>query len=280
MATHTVRREVLGPWSLEISREFWEGFAPAALSGQTRDGTLTTVFRVDADWSSARSSVVQRDQVAELSVTGDGDLDAAADQVARFLALDIDARSWPDIGERDPVIGRAQQQLPGLRPCGFHSAYEAAAWSVLSQRVRVVEAARMRTNIIDRYGDDGAFPAPDRLTGLDIDLPGRKTEYLAAVAEAALDGRLDTAALRAMAPDDAMQSVQEIKGIGPFAAGLIVLRGANAPDALPPNERRLESEVATQYGDDRSLPDVAELWRPFRTWAAVYLRALRERRGD
>lgn len=31
----------------------------------------------------------------------------------------------------DAVIAGAQA-LPGLRPCGFHSPYEAAAWSVLA----------------------------------------------------------------------------------------------------------------------------------------------------
>jgi len=70
-------------------------------------------------------------------VTGDGDLDAAAAQASRFLALDVDGRGWPEVGRRDPVIAGAQARLPGLRPCGFHSPYEAAAWSVLAQRLRV-----------------------------------------------------------------------------------------------------------------------------------------------
>jgi hypothetical protein len=55
-------------------------------------------------------------------------------------------------------------------------------------------------------------------------------------------------------------------------------RGANAPDALPRHERRLEAEVAEQYGPDRRLADVSEAWRPYRTWAAVHLRARREQR--
>jgi DNA-3-methyladenine glycosylase II len=75
-----------------------------------------------------------------------------------------------------------------------------------------------------------------------------------------------------------VDAVQAIKGIGPFAAELVVVRGANAPDALPRHERRLSAEVAERYGDGRTLEEVAEAWRPFRTWASVHLRALRERR--
>jgi DNA-3-methyladenine glycosylase II len=36
--------------------------------------------------------------------------------------------------------------------------------------------------------------------------------------------------------------------------------------------------VAHRYGAGRSLEEVARVWRPYRTWAAVHLRALRERR--
>ncbi len=273
MRRHAVDAEVLGPWSLTTSRAFWEGFSPSALVGQRAGDGIRTVFRVEADWSRAEAQVTQRGNLATISLAGGGDLQAATDQVRRFLSLDVDARGWPDVACRDPVIADAQAQLPGLRPCGFHSPYEAAAWSVLSQRVRIVQAARLRRDLVDRHGEGGAFPTPRVLRALDPDLPGRKTEYLHAVADAALDGRLDGNALRAVDPDDALRSVQEIKGLGPFAAELVVLRGANAPDVLPRNERHLDAEIVERYGTDRTLAEVSEAWRPYRTWATVHLRA-------
>ncbi len=278
MSRHTIKPQVLGPWSLTTSRAFWEGFSPSALADQGPGDRLHTVFRVEADWSRAVADVTQNGDVAQITLTGDGDLDAAAAQVRQFLALDIDARGWPDVGRRDPVIAEAQAQLPGLRPCGFHSPYEAAAWSVLSQRIRITQAARLRNDLVERHGDDGAFPAPRHLRTLDLDLPGRKTEYLRAVADAALEGRLDGAALRALEPDDAIRAVQEIRGLGSFAAELVVLRGANAPDVLPRNKRRLDTEIAERYGPDRALAEISTAWRPYRSWAAVHLRALREQR--
>jgi DNA-3-methyladenine glycosylase II len=278
MRTHTVNRQVRGPWSLATSREFWEGFTPAALGGRSEPDTLSTVYRVEADWSRAEAKVTQRKSTATIVVTGGGDLGEAADQAARFLALDVDGRGWIDVARRDQVIAEAQHELPGLRPCGFHSPYEAAAWAVLSQRLRIVQAARLRAEIIDRHGDRGAFPSPEALLRLDLDLPGRKGEYLRAVAAAALDGQLDGNALRSMDPGQAVQAVQEVKGLGPFAAELVVLRGANIPDGLPAHERRLEAEITERYGPGRTLGEVSAAWRPFRTWAAVHLRALRERR--
>ncbi|MBO1755918.1 DNA-3-methyladenine glycosylase [Allobranchiibius sp. CTAmp26] len=277
MRTLTNEYDVRGPWSLATSRRFWEGFTPAALAPQAAD-SLSTVFRVEADWSWADTEVTQQDGSAVVTVRGDGDLDAAAAQVTRFLCLDVDAERWPDVGGRDPVIADAQRQLPGLRPCGFHSPYEAAAWAVLSQRVRIVQAARLRTGIIDEVGDEGAFPSPRRLRSADLDLPGRKSEYLRAVADAALAGALDTVTLRAVDAEEAKLRVQQIKGIGPFAAELVVLRGANVPDAVPAHEHRLEAEITERYGEDATLDEVSLAWRPFRTWACVLLRAMREDR--
>ena len=222
--------------------------------------------------------MTQAGDTVRMALAGDGDLDAAAAQVCRFLALDVDGRGWPEVGRRDAVIADAQARLAGLRPCGFHSPYEAAAWSVLSQRLRIVQAARLRAELIARLGEDGAFPPPHALARLDLDLPGRKGEYLRAVAEAALDGLLDGTALRALDPGEAVLRVQQVKGLGPFAAELVVLRGANAPDGLPSHERRLDAEIGERYGAGRSLADVSEAWRPYRTWAAVHLRALREQR--
>ncbi len=176
------------------------------------------------------------------------------------------------------MIADAQQRLAGLRPCGFHSPYEAAAWAVLSQRIQIGQAAALRQGLIRQHGDDGAFPSPHTLHRVDLDLPGRKAEYLHAVAVAALDGQLDGAALRSAEPPDALRQVQAIKGLGPFAAELVVIRGANAPDVMPQNEPRLSAEIAEQYGPSRPVADIVEAWKPFRSWAAVLLRALREYR--
>jgi DNA-3-methyladenine glycosylase II len=278
MTQHTTMHAVAGPWSLATSRAFWEGFAPATLADQGEAAELRTVFLVDDDWSRAAATVRQEGSAARITVTGDGDLHAAAAQTARYLSLDVDGQGWPAVGDRDRVIGAAQERLPGLRPCGFHSPYEAATWAVLSQRLRITQAARLRSDLIRRHGHDGAVPTPDRLRALELDLPGRKVEYLRAVADAALDGLLNGSRLRHLDPEAAVAQVQQIKGLGPFAAELVVIRGANHPDALPHHEARLDAEIVEQYGPGTTLNEIAPAWRPYRTWAAVHLRALREQR--
>lgn len=149
---------------------------------------------------------------------------------------------------------------------------------MLTQRTGMSAARGMRDDIVSRYGTGGAFPAPEALLRLDIELPWRKTEYLHAVARAALDGVLDGAQLRSLETRDAMRRVQQVKGLGAFAAELVVVRGANSPDVLPAQEHRLAAEIAEQYGPEREPAEVSENWRPFRTWAALHLRVLRGER--
>jgi DNA-3-methyladenine glycosylase II len=72
--------------------------------------------------------------------------------------------------------------------------------------------------------------------------------------------------------------VQQVKGLSPFAAELVVVRGANAPDALPRHERRLDAEITGRYGPGHTIAEISQAWRPYRTWAAVHLRALHEQR--
>ncbi|MFD5329693.1 DNA-3-methyladenine glycosylase family protein [Streptomyces sp. NPDC127092] len=269
MAQHTLSVPVLGPWSLRTSKRFWEEFTPTAIESGGDPDVLSARFVSEHDWTSVSAHVTQ------IGLSGPGDLTAAAEQVRRFLSLDVDAREWPAVGDRDPIVATAQRALPGYRPCGFHSPYEAAAWCVLSQRTRVPVAARLRRDLIVAHGNDGVFPAPDALIRAidaeELDLPGRKPEYLRAVAEAALTGLLNGPRLRTMPEESARRDLLTVTGIGPFATDLILIRGANAQDIL-------YAEISYQYGPDSVLEEVAERWRPFRSWAAVHLRALREQR--
>jgi hypothetical protein len=72
MAEHTAGFEVLGPWSLETGRGFWEGFPPAALAGQLAGPGLCTVFCAEGDWRRAEVEVTQAGDRVHKVVTGDG----------------------------------------------------------------------------------------------------------------------------------------------------------------------------------------------------------------
>ena len=206
-----------GPFSLATSTRFLEGFAPAAYHGHTA-GHLDLAFPVDGDWRTVGVHLQQDERSGAVAgeVMGDPavDREAVRAQVARILSLDVDGSGFPQVGRRDPVVGRLQRRYPGLRPVTFWSPYEAAAWTVIGQRVRITQAATVKARMAQQLGErvelhgdtQAAFPAPARLVALD-GFPGlsdRKIQWLHAVAAAALDGRLDAARLRSLPRERAL----------------------------------------------------------------------------
>jgi DNA-3-methyladenine glycosylase II len=280
----------LGPFSLGAGAAFLEGFSPAAYRG-AEAGHLHLAFVPDGEESAAGVCLRQPDGVVVGKVLGEADPEAVPDQVARILSLDVDGTGFPEVGRRDPVVGGLQRRWPGLRPVGFCSPYEAAAWALICHRIRMVQAARIKARMaetlgqaVDVHGDlRHAFPSPARLAALD-GFPGlywRKIENLRALGEAAAVGRLDGARLRELPREEALAELKQLPGIGDFSAELVLLRGAADPDHLPLHEPRLCRGAAIAYGleepPDRAwLEERAQAWRPYRTWVVLLLRVLLE----
>lgn len=285
-----------GPFSLAASTRFLESFTPAAYES-TDAGHLHLAFPLVPDGGTAGACITQTggDDVV-LELFGSADPDAARTQVERILSLHVDGSGWPEIGERDPVIGELQREHNGLRPVGFNSPYEAACWAVIGQRIRIVQAARIKADLATTLGErvsihgreESAFPAAALLANAaDVaGLPAPKADRLRGLARAALDGKLDAELLASLPEAEALAELQELSGIGPFSADLILLRGVNLPDGLPSHEPRLGRAVQRVY--DLSEPPTAEAieqraegWRPYRTWATVLLRtSLEETTGE
>ena len=204
----------------------------------------------------------------------------------------MDGSGFPAVGERDPVVGEIQRKYPGLRPVGFWSPYEAAAWTIIGHRIRITQAAAVKARMAEQLGEPvsfggrivHAFPSPQRLLDLGLaeldtfpGLAGRKPEWLRSLARAALDGQLDAARLRAMPAAEALADLKKLPGIGDFSAGLTLLRGAGAPDAVPVSEPRLARAVALAYelpgpATPEQIVAISENWRPYRTWVTLLLR--------
>jgi DNA-3-methyladenine glycosylase II len=283
-----------GPFSLAASIAFLEGFTPSSYSGAA-NGVLELAFGVEGSWRTAGVRVRQNGGgtvLAEIVSPAEPDAGLVAEirpQLERILSLDVDGTGFPAVGERDPVVGEVQRKYPGLRPVGFWSPYEAAAWTIIVRRIRITQGAVIKARMTERLGEPvsfgdrvvHAFPSPQRLAGLDTfpGLTGPKPEWLRSVARAALDGQLDAARLRAMPPEEALADLKKLPGIGDFSAGLTLLRGAGFPDAVPSGEPRLARAVELAYGlpgpaTPEQILAISENWRPYRTWVTLLLRTL------
>jgi DNA-3-methyladenine glycosylase II len=279
-----------GPFSLAEAIGF--GFGQRDAAG---DDVMRLAFCLDG-YQHQAGVEVRQDQagVVHGTVHGPGGtgVDAVRQQVARVLSLDYDATGFLQAGERDPVLRSLQEAAPGLRPPLFYSPYEAAAWAVLSVRrpPKQMMAVRERLSrahgaVFDLAGQQlAALPTPEQMLAVES-FPGvtpDRMERLHGVARAAQEGRLDAGHLLALGPGEAMTRLREIPGIGPFYSALIVIRATGFADVLPVGEPKLLTLVEQLYDlrgpvGDEELHALAEAWKPFRTWAAVLIRAAARR---
>lgn len=286
-----------GPFSLAAAASFAVAFpgtdAEAEAGGREGDAdgagvTLSWAWAVDSDWRTVR--VTLRENAA--TVHGEFSGSPAADlrrnarrDVERILSLDSDATGFQALGRRDPVVAGLQREFPGLRPVLFFTPYEAAVWTLVSHRIRRTQAARITQRIAEEIGEHGAFPAPQRLremSGEQRGLTDAKIGRLRELADAAIEGRLDRDHLRSLDRDDALAELQELSGIGPFSAELILIRGAGDPDVCPAHEPRVMRALRAAYhlSDDADPTDITDGWRPFRSWVSLLLRARLSAEGE
>ncbi len=283
-----------GPFSLEASTRFIEGFAPAAYEGSHASRHLHLAFSVEGTWDAVGVCVRQTDKAVIGEVFGNADPSVVRQQVARILSLDVDGSGFGAVGRRDPVVGKLQRAYPGLRPVQFWSPYEAAAWTIIGHRIRIAQAAGIKQRMAEKRGEKidvhgerlAAFPGPPRLASMRSfqGLFGRKVEQLRGIARAALEGRLDAERLRTRPPEDVLAELKSLPGIGDFSAELILLRGAGDPDHFPRNEHRLQRAMADAYGFGAippidTLAQISDKWRPYRSWVSVLFRTELEDRA-
>ena len=274
-----------GPFSLAASIRFLEGFTPAGYQSSSPDH-LDLAFCGGPLWHPVAARVAERAGKVMGSYVGDVSPEVVASDITRILSLDVDAREFPDVGQRDAVVARLQSKYPGLRPVCFWTPYEAACWAVIGHRISRVQAAVVKAKMTQQLGHAmvlagatlSAFPSPQRLVDLEgfPGLSGRKPEWLRGIARATLEGRLDPDALRVLPRAEAIDQLKKLGGIGDFSAELILLRGAGDPDWAPRHEPRLISAMKLAYDrvdlDDDDVVAITSGWAPYRTWVSLLLR--------
>ncbi|RJL32804.1 DNA-3-methyladenine glycosylase family protein [Bailinhaonella thermotolerans] len=274
-----------GPYSFGAVLRFTEDWPPTR--GLPADGrALRFAYCAEHDRRPVGVTVTESAEGVDVTTTRPAGPELRG-EIARILSLDVDGTGFAAVGEADPVVGDLQRAAPGLRPVCFWSPWEAACWAVIVQRSSGVVAASIKGRIAARFGArvvlDGAevhaFPAPEALVDADgLGLPHQKEEWIRGLARAALDGLLTTEHLRSLPPEEALAELRALPGVGPFSAGLILIRGAGAPDAFPGDEPRLFALLREAYDLPEDAPRsayrrIAESWRPYRSWASFLFRA-------
>ena len=235
----------------------------------------------------------------ELQLEDLRDLTAAVQRCRRLLDLDADPEAVTGFLGDDPVIGPLARACPGRRSPGHVDGSELALRAVLGQQVSVAAARRLGARLTAAYGKplerpEGAlthcFPTADTLAAADpatLPMPRSRGTALTGLAAALASGELslDPGAER----DRAEAQLLALPGIGPWTAAYIRMRALSDPDAFLPGDvgvlvalARLGAVPAgTGAGPAgagagraraaRAAAELAEGWRPWRSYAVHHL---------
>ncbi len=172
----------------------------------------------------------------------------------RYLALDVDysdvradiaSRFESAAGGLDEVMPLAMEVGSGIRILR-QEPWEAICSFIISQNNNIPRIKKLIAALSERCGEKishgehtyYAFPTPEALVELGVDRlaelkVGFRAKYIYDAALRMSEGRLDLNKIASASPEEAMELLCEIKGVGPKVASCALLFGFDRTDAFP-----------------------------------------------
>lgn len=191
--------------------------------------------------------------------------------VRRMLGVDRDLVTFARAAGLIPWLNPLALRLRGLKPPRYPTLWEAFVNAIVFQQVSLHAASAVVRRVIlalqpsiERGGVRlCAFPdagkvlsADDRLLR-EAGLSAGKLATLRRAGEALADGSIDEATLEGRSSPDAAALLRQIKGIGPWTATVILLRGLGRLDVFPMNDSGVARNLALLAGT--APTDVGEM---------------------
>jgi DNA-3-methyladenine glycosylase II len=184
--------------------------------------------------------------------------------VGQVLGVDRNLTPFYRAAAHVPWLAPLAKRMRGAKPPRYPTLWEACANAIVFQQLSLRAASTIMHRLVVAIGqcvepDDVPVPMyvfptaerfqrerdePLRATGLSAS----KVAALRRVAEALASGALDAATLERCTSPDAAAMLRRIKGIGPWTAALILLRGLGRLDVFPANDTSIASNIALVAG--------------------------------
>lgn len=210
--------------------------------------------------------------------------------VRRVFSLNASLRPFYKVLKSDRHICAVHTKLRGVKPVLTPTPFEAVVWAVLGQQISLSFARQLKHSVTERYGEPvtwGAHkfhlhPGPEALskarlaTLRSMKLSENKAHYLVGLSKAIVEGDIQFTALSQMPIEDAVKELLKFRGIGPWTAAYILMRGIGHLDALTIGDAGLRRAVHRAYRlrsapDDAKLEKIAERYRPYRSLWTLYM---------
>lgn len=156
------------------------------------------------------------------------------------------------------------------------SEFERLCTTIINQQLSTQSAAAIRERVFGLF--DGEIE-PEALVALEHDtlrdagLSRTKVEYLRNAAEAFRTQDLTREGLAGHTDDEVVDLLTEIRGIGEWSAHMFLMFVLGREDVLPLGDLAVRRGLEDLYGVETrtQMRDVADAWRPFRSYGTLYV---------
>ena len=285
----TVRLPWRSPYDWSGIADFLSGRATPGVELVADDRYLRTVSVGDEAgviecWADREGGCVQ------LSVHGIAtqSLFQLVQRVREIFDLDAPVADITDVISADNDMQKLLRARPGIRVPGAWDGFELTVRAILGQQVSVKAATTLAGRIAKRYGQVVATPASITASNLELDrlfptaqklararfndigLVRSRAETIRRVAQAVCNGSLVFD--NAQDPEEFRRSLTSIRGIGDWTAEYVAMRALKNPDAFPASDLGLLKAIGVSGNSGvKELSRRAEVWRPWRSYAAMLL---------
>ncbi len=249
----------------ELKFDYQPPYDWAAFLRFVKPRAIPGLEQVDAD-SYQRSGVVVRKHPDRDVLIATNAVASIAPQIRFFFDLDTDPRPIAAHLAKSRLLKRIVGRHPGLRVPHCWDPFELAVRALLGQQVTVKGASTLAGRLVEQFGPPLATILADADLAA-IGLPKARAESIRGFARAVCDQRIRFDG--AVSSPEMIGQMCELPGIGPWTANYIAMRALGDPDAFPASDLGLLK--AARMSAPRKLAELAERWRPWRSYAAMYL---------
>ena len=256
---------VVMPYRLDLTVSVLRRLSSNVVDLLTPQGVYVRALAGFAEPVIVRVTQVPHQHSLRVAIAGHWRNDAAVlALVGQMLGVDRDLRPFYRAATHVAWLAPLVKRMRGVKPPRYPTLWEACANAIVFQQLSLRAASTIMHRLIVAIGqcvqpDEVlvpmyVFPTAERFqherderlraTGLSAN----KVAALRRVAEALASGALDAPTLERCTSPDAAAMLRRIKGIGPWTAAVILLRGLGRLDVFPANDSSVASNIALAAG--------------------------------
>jgi AraC family transcriptional regulator, regulatory protein of adaptative response / DNA-3-methyladenine glycosylase II len=248
----------------------------------------TIAFDDSQGWFSVRQHASKAELVVTLKLSNYRRLPQVITNIRRMFDLDADMTIIHQQLSVHPILAQVIAQAPGLRLPGCWDLFEFSIRAILGQQISVKAATTLANRIAAQYGcvaPDNPyqlthlFPTEQQLMTVDFANIGLTNSRINTLINWTTFYAEQVASEQNIfkhyqSIDQFQQTLISVKGIGPWTANYLAMRGLSDPDAFPSADLGIIKALTTAQAlapNNKHIIQVAQAWRPWRSYAAIYL---------